>query len=363
MSNPTPVIDLTDDLAAFLARVNQFGEANQLLVQQKRNKSPGDGITNPGFPASESTAKSVAQWPNMVDDYILAMQNWQGGVGSLGAAAAAIAFTYAVSVAGAQVIGGTGDPDGAVTAPVGSLFLRTDGGAGTTIYTKESGTGNTGWVAVSGGGGGASALAAVLAVGNTTGGTDISVTTGDKVIAPAELTLEWATKMTLATTLGASADVFTGGSDPSASEGAGSIYLKSSFIQGGNLFVQMLAGGGTQWRGVPGGCWKEAPTVVGPASYNMNDGEQVGYDPSAGLCTINLPDPTTVPDCGQVMIFNRTTNATAANLDLGVQGGGNMMHPITRAIVTGATAQNAAGRCFVYQKSTSEGAWILKGLT
>ena len=42
---------------------------------------------------------------------------------------------------------GTGSPNGAVTAPVGSLFTRTDGGAGTTLYVKESGAGNTGWVA------------------------------------------------------------------------------------------------------------------------------------------------------------------------------------------------------------------------
>lgn len=42
---------------------------------------------------------------------------------------------------------GTGSPEGAITAPVGSINLRTDGGAGTVLYVKESGTGNTGWVA------------------------------------------------------------------------------------------------------------------------------------------------------------------------------------------------------------------------
>lgn len=42
---------------------------------------------------------------------------------------------------------GTGSPEGAITATVGSLWTRTDGGAGTTLYVKESGTGNTGWVA------------------------------------------------------------------------------------------------------------------------------------------------------------------------------------------------------------------------
>lgn len=42
---------------------------------------------------------------------------------------------------------GAGTPEGAVTAPIGSLFTRTDGGANTTLYVKESGAGNTGWVA------------------------------------------------------------------------------------------------------------------------------------------------------------------------------------------------------------------------
>ena len=42
---------------------------------------------------------------------------------------------------------GAGTPEGSVTAPVGSIYLRTDGGASTTLYVKESGAGNTGWVA------------------------------------------------------------------------------------------------------------------------------------------------------------------------------------------------------------------------
>ena len=42
---------------------------------------------------------------------------------------------------------GTGSPEGAVTAPPGSLWLNSSGGSGTTFYVKESGTGNTGWVA------------------------------------------------------------------------------------------------------------------------------------------------------------------------------------------------------------------------
>lgn len=62
---------------------------------------------------------------------------------------------------GLKVVPVTGSPEGATTAPVGSLAVRIDGGAGTSLYVKESGTGNTGWVPV---GSLARNLAAVLGV-------------------------------------------------------------------------------------------------------------------------------------------------------------------------------------------------------
>jgi hypothetical protein len=46
-----------------------------------------------------------------------------------------------------RVLTGTGSPEGAVAAPVCSLFLRQDGTATTTLYVKTTGTGNTGWTA------------------------------------------------------------------------------------------------------------------------------------------------------------------------------------------------------------------------
>jgi hypothetical protein len=42
---------------------------------------------------------------------------------------------------------GSGTPEAQLAADVGSLYTRTDGGADTTLYVKESGTGSTGWVA------------------------------------------------------------------------------------------------------------------------------------------------------------------------------------------------------------------------
>jgi hypothetical protein len=42
---------------------------------------------------------------------------------------------------------GTGAPEGSVTASIGSIYLRQDGGANTSLYVKESGNNtNTGWV-------------------------------------------------------------------------------------------------------------------------------------------------------------------------------------------------------------------------
>jgi hypothetical protein len=53
-----------------------------------------------------------------------------------------------VKIGNATIRSGTGIPEGAVTGKVGDLFLRTDGGSGSTMYVKESGNGtNTGWAA------------------------------------------------------------------------------------------------------------------------------------------------------------------------------------------------------------------------
>lgn len=45
-------------------------------------------------------------------------------------------------------LSGSGSPEGVITANVGAQYVRTDGGPGTYLYVKVSGTGNTGWQAV-----------------------------------------------------------------------------------------------------------------------------------------------------------------------------------------------------------------------
>jgi len=46
-----------------------------------------------------------------------------------------------------NIIRGAGSPEGSVIGNIGTMYQRTDGGANTTLYIKESGSGNTGWVA------------------------------------------------------------------------------------------------------------------------------------------------------------------------------------------------------------------------
>ena len=130
MSNPTSVVVLDDTLAQFLARTNQFGESNQDLIQQKFNKKEATGSANPVFAALESRSRAVAQWGNLMDDLVLAFMADGSGSG--------------------LVLTGTGTPEGVVTADVGALYLDTGVTAadGPVVYSKETGVGNTGWVAM-----------------------------------------------------------------------------------------------------------------------------------------------------------------------------------------------------------------------
>lgn len=57
--------------------------------------------------------------------------------------APALTFT-----AGPTLSTGSGSPESIVTAPIGSLYTRTDGTPYATLYVKTSGIGNTGWSAI-----------------------------------------------------------------------------------------------------------------------------------------------------------------------------------------------------------------------
>jgi hypothetical protein len=62
---------------------------------------------------------------------------------------------------------GAGSPQSVVTAPVGSIYQRTDGSTNTILYVKESGTGNTGWAALGAAGSGGAVWASGAATYST----------------------------------------------------------------------------------------------------------------------------------------------------------------------------------------------------
>lgn len=76
------------------------------------------------------------------------------GVGDIGGSAVRVSQVWLNQIDigstgsnGVKILAGSGTPEGVVAATVGSLYLRRDGGAGTTLYVKQTGTGNTGWAA------------------------------------------------------------------------------------------------------------------------------------------------------------------------------------------------------------------------
>jgi hypothetical protein len=78
--------------------------------------------------------------------------NWDAATGDVQQVGTAIKFFigFNAGTVGATLRSGAGSPEGVVTARIGSMYLRTDGGQDSSVYYKESGTGNTGWLAIAG---------------------------------------------------------------------------------------------------------------------------------------------------------------------------------------------------------------------
>jgi hypothetical protein len=67
--------------------------------------------------------------------------------GSAGTFRGLIVRNLFVNSTSVKITSDSSSPESSVTAPVGSIYTRTDGGASTRLYVKESSSGNTGWVA------------------------------------------------------------------------------------------------------------------------------------------------------------------------------------------------------------------------
>jgi hypothetical protein len=107
-------------LAVGLAAVGTPGSYAKVVVDAKGRVSGGASLADADIPATIARKDEVTAQINTVASNVIALQD--------------------------RLKWGAGSPEGAVIGTVGTLYLRTDGGAGTTLYVKESGSGLTGWV-------------------------------------------------------------------------------------------------------------------------------------------------------------------------------------------------------------------------
>lgn len=133
--------DLTGSLDATASARLAIG----LLAGSYKSRSAGaNAVTNYGLYAD--CIGGTANYAIWTDRGEVSLNNTSGGT-TINGVCTLVTDVRLGSAAGPLIKSGTGTPEGVVTAPVGSLFLRTNGGATTTLYIKESGSGNTGWTA------------------------------------------------------------------------------------------------------------------------------------------------------------------------------------------------------------------------
>lgn len=149
---------VNDGAGAFQFRALTLNDIPQLL-RATSVTDPGTGLALNVRASNDSTGyagmtlqsndgnSTKSQWFWQASDNTFRF-NHNGGLAYYIDTSRNVNFQAGIKVANAsQWTSGAGSPETVVTAPVGSLYTRTDGGAGTTLYVKESGTGNTGWIA------------------------------------------------------------------------------------------------------------------------------------------------------------------------------------------------------------------------
>lgn len=211
---------------------------------------------------------------------------------------------------------GSGTPESSVTANIGSLYHRTDGSTGTTLYVKESGTGNTGWAAVGGGGGGS--------IGGSTGSTDNALIradgTGGATVQSSNVTLAdsgtaFAFSGAGGITAGSGDIGLTPGSggrvviSQNASASVGPVISNTSAGSGAGSEIQFTNGAGSTYislggTGNAGGTYFTnwmyfyAPSSAAGMSFHADSAVKMALDSTGGHFLDNLSVTKTAVDMG-----------------------------------------------------------------
>jgi hypothetical protein len=213
-----------------------------------------------------------------------------------------------------KTFSGTGSPEGSVSAPVCSSYWRRDGGAFSALYLKQSGSGNTGWVA------------GVDAAGNAECVTDDDVPEGGDFGALA-LTGD-VTSSGLATTV--AADAVALGTDTTGAYVAGATASQGLALTGseaGTLGLMDCAANEIPKRNAGDTAWECASDstgasssgdVVGPAS--ATDNALARFDGTTGKLIQN--SSATLSDTGILVLPDGSDAATGLRFNSFAAGTG-----------------------------------------
>lgn len=198
-----------------------------------------------------------------------------------------------IGTLGQSINTGDGSPEGVVTGPKGSLYLRADGSAGGCLFVKETNSGNTGWIIVGTGGGG----------GGTPGGSNTQVQYDDTGTFGGDANFTWDKITQVLTVLGSlttgivTLDQIVTSGGPSLNTGVGSpegvvsspvgsLYLRQDGSTSSSIYVKETGSGNTGWVAING------PKGVDKSIQFNNSGVLFGdsslkWDTSAKVFTLN----------------------------------------------------------------------------
>lgn len=356
--------------------------ATQTLTNKTLTAPTITGPTVTGTVAGAGTYETPVINSPTLNGSIAGSASWDSP-GSIGTGTAAVGRFSTLTATTSLTLGtptlrsGTGTPAGVVTAVVGSQFLRTDGGAGTTLYVKESGVGNTGWVAVSAGGavtwttpgtiGSATPNTGAFTTLSVTGQFSSSLSTGTapfSVVSTTKVTNlnvdlldggDWAAPIAIGTTTPAAGSfttlsattsvavgtpkIFSGTGSPEGVVTAtiGSAYLRTDGSTGTTLYTKESGAGNTGWG------------TVSASSTNWGVPGTIGSTtPNSGVFTALT---------GSQMVVNGTTDAYSATIAIDAA---RSFHKTTATNSTSFTISNptnavTGGLLMVQVENTSGG--------
>lgn len=260
-----------------------------------------------------------------------------GNIG-IGVKAPACKLEVNGAIKGTYLRFGSVTPEGNETAPVGALYSQTAGGAGTTLYVKESGTGNTGWVAMKTYTGG---------TGTNIYNTDGTLTANRTVSGGStySLTINNVTSLSMTSTAGAT---LQGTTTATVQSGSGLLTLTSTT---GNVDLNAAAAGAQVSISAKGELRIKTP-AVNAATAAVNQVLSLSNATTGAVEFVTIPSSVNLYNTNGTLTGNRTV--TGGNFSLSITGVSTLdLTSTTSTTLTSARTNFVHGASSLYLDSTT----------